>query len=701
MRKIITAVIVFCLLLSAIFGVTASADTVSENQDSFSYTYWKKSVSVPTAYSLKSIFDGTKTDIGGFKNPSDFYVDDQHEELYILDSGNGRIVVVDKDFECKRIIDKFSFEGEVLDITGSQGIFVDEKQIVISDTENARILVCDQQGNVKLILTKPDAASFGKETVFKPTKVIADTAGNYYAVCSGVYKGAVVYDSKGNYVGLYGSNEVTITIKVLANSLWKKILNEEQTSQMVSAVPVEFSNLDIDKEGFIYSCTKSDAENRKNTIRKLNYAGDNVLKADAAPVENKFGILDFKLEGVFDDTQFTDVHIAEDGIISAVDRVAGKVFQYDQEGRLVSIFADSGQYAGSFVSPSAIEFFGDNYIVLDNKKNNISVFTKTKYGETLFKAIALYNDGKYEDSFDLWNEILVKNSNCEIAYQGMADALYSLGRAGESLKYYKMAYDQEGYSEAFEHVRGELLKKYFPVMMAVLVIICILPFVLMRLKNKKNGKSKLLLYNKEPWRYPFRMIIHPTDTCQDMRFLKKERVGVAVAILLVWYFVSVLKEQLSGFLFNLKPIGDVNIILILLSTVGIFFLFTIANWSIATLTDGEGNYKQIFCSCSYALIPAIIGTICYILLSNVLTIEESVFATAILWLGNGYSIFLIIIGLKHEHQYEGKDTIKNFIFSLIGLFIIIFLILLVFSLMQQLYVFVRTVMFEVSIRDYV
>ena len=689
------------VLMTSLFSVTASAEGISENQDSYLYTYWQESVNAPAGYALNKIIDGKAMGVSDLNAPSDFFVFDEESELYLLDSGNGRVIVLDLEYKTKRTIDAFYLKGEALDIKGAEGIFVNKNNIVIADTVNSRVIVADKEGRVSLCLTKPNATSYGEETVFNPTKVVVDTAGNFYVVCKGVYKGAVVFDPAGKYVGFYGSNEVTLTLKVIANAFWKKILNETQTSQMISAVPVEFSNLDIDNEGFIYSSTKSDSENRKKTIRKLNFAGDNILKADAAPVANKFGTLDFDLDTVFSDTQFSDVNIAPDGIISAVDTVSGQVYQYDQDGRLVGIFAGYGKYEGSFENPSAIEFFGGNYLVLDAKKNNLSVFSKTDYGKQLFTAISLYNSGKYEQSFALWEDILRKNSNCEVAYQGMADALYSLGRAEESLKYYKLAYDQEGYSEAFEKVRGDFLKDNFALLMIILAAICILPFVLMRVKRKNKIDSRQVLVDRAPWKYPFRMMLHPADTCQDMRYLKKDRYPISFVILFVWYAAAVIKAQFSGFLFNLNPIGNVNILLIFLSTVGIFAVFTISNWSISTLTDGEGNYKQIFCVCSYALIPAIIGMLVTTLLSNVLILEEAMFVDWIYWITAGYSIVLMVIGLKYEHQYEGANTILNFVFSAIGLLLILFLILLLFSLMQQFYVFVRTVLFEISIRNYV
>ncbi len=697
-RKII-AIVVFMAML---FCMPVFAATDTGTDETYNYTYWRDSVATPQSYAVSRVITGRDLAVGDLSAPSDMYHDEQEDLLYILDSGNGRIIVLNGENTVERIIDNIVYNGEKLDITGAGGVFIGYGRIVIADTKNNRVLDVDMQGNVDRIMTKPDSASFGEETVFAPAKVVMDSSGNYYVVCNGVYKGAAVYDSSGKFVGFFGSNDVTLTISVLADAIWKKILSEEQTSQMISAVPVEFANLDIDKDGFIYSCTKSDAENRNNTIRKLNYAGNDVLNATAEPVNEKFGELDGDYTvNAFTDTQFVDIHIASDGIISGIDSMRGMVYQYDQEGRLVSVFGGYGEKSGSFTLPTAIEKRNDKILILDSNKGTLTEFSVTAYGEILYEAIALYNSGKYEESYELWQEILKSNSNSEIAYQGIADALYSMGDAKESLTYYKMAYDQQGYSDAFKQVRDDFFRKNFWLLVIVLLFVCALPFVLPRIKFKNKVNSKQILVDRNVWAYPFRMIIHPADTCQDIRYLKKERYYVSAVILLVWYAVTVLKAQLSGFIFNLKPIGDLNIIFIFLSTIGVFMLFTLANWAVSTLTDGEGSYKQIFCICAYALIPAIIGAVASTLLSNILVIEEGIFVNWISVIANGFSIVLMVVGLKHEHRYEGAKSILNFIFSVIGLFLILFLILLLFSLIQQLYVFLGTVVFEMSIRGQV
>jgi len=689
------------VILPAVCTISVAAVEIDPSYGGYTYSYWRKSVDVPVAYVPVASFRGEDCGTTEFDSPSDMYMDDDSGLLYILDSGNGRVVVLDSSLKFQYEITSFTYNDEALDITGAQGIFVYKETLVIADTENARVLYCNSDGQVVKIIEKPDSKSFGEETQFKPSKVVMDYSENLYVVCSGVYKGAAVFDREGQFSGFFGANRVALTLRVLADALWKRLLSEEQTEQMITAVPVEFQNLDIDSKGFIYSCTKATTENVYNTIRKLNYAGNDVYNSEQPPVSGKFGELDIDYTTeTLSDTQFSDINIDDKGIISAIDTTRGRVFQYDQSGHLVSIFGGYGEYIGCFKKPTAIEKCGVYLVVLDAAKNTITSFRMSEYGELLFKAVELYNSGKYSQSIELWNQVLSRNRNCELAYNGIADALYSMGKKRESLKYYKLSYDQDGYSEAFSDIRNEFLRDHFWIVIVLLVFMGSLPFLYSRLSNKKSIVAKHTLVVRNRWVYPLRMMIHPVDSCADVRYLKKESYLVAGIILALYYVCSILKEQFTGFLVNIQPAGHVNILIIFISTVGVFVLFTISNLAVSTLSDGEGNYKQIFCITSYALLPSIIGMILVTILSNILVLDEIIFLDWISLLANGYSIILIIIGLKTEHQYEGSKPIINFIFSVIGLLLIFFLILLLGGLIQQLYVFIRTLIYEWSIRGY-
>lgn len=63
-----------------------------------------------------------------------------------------------------------------------------------------------------------------------------------------------------------------VTLQLLGDLFWKKLMSEEQAGYLSKYVPDEFSNFDIDGEGFIYTCTQS-AQVKTDKVKKLNAAG--------------------------------------------------------------------------------------------------------------------------------------------------------------------------------------------------------------------------------------------------------------------------------------------------------------------------------------------------------------------------------------------------------------------------------------------
>ena len=162
-------------------------------------------------------------------------------------------------------------------------------------------------------------------------------------------------------------------------------------------------------------------------------------------------------------------------MIFGLDAARGRVFEYDQEGRLLNIFGSSGYQAGSFQTPCAIEGYDGKVYVLDSTKNTLTVFEPTTYGALIEEATQLYNDGRYQEARTIWKQVLEYNVNCELAYTGIGKALYESGEYQEAMVYLELGYDREAYSQAFSDYRMEVLRKYAPyVLTGTLVLILVI-----------------------------------------------------------------------------------------------------------------------------------------------------------------------------------------------------------------------------------
>ena len=700
MKKRLSRITCFAFALT-LFCLGLSAKAANEPYEGYGYNVWREVVDAPNVYEPAAEILGTDVTGTDFAGAPDFYFCPKTDSLSILDSGNGRVVILNSGLEFMYEITEFTYGGEKLDITGAQGIFTDETGILIADTKNGRILVCDTAGVVLNVITKPISQSFDADR-FAPRKLLKDAAGNIYALCEGVYEGAVIFDENARFVGYFGSNRVEVTLAVMADNLWKSILTQEQQSQMMRYVPVEYKNFDIDLDGFIYTCTASLESSQLNTIKRLNYTGEDIYDSKAIPMESKFGELKVNYtDNKMIDTQFVDVKSDDQMFLYGLDGERGKIYQYDQNGNMVSVFGAKGDVFGLSLSPSAIECIGSSVLVLDSEKNAIIVYTCTEYGAILKNAFVSYNKGQYEQSLDLWKTVLSYNTNYFIAYRGIAQSLYDQGKYSEAMRYFKLGYDQAGYSAAFKEQRVRLMRQGFWSIIVLILLAMAVPIVLrVLLKRKKPALSGgELQRERKDWVYLFRMLRRPINTFEDIRYLKKENYAVPLFLLALWFFAAVLQEQFTGFTFSMKRVDDVNVLFILLRTIGLFLIFTVANWSICTLTDGSGRFKQIFTVAAYALTPVIISTLLTTVLSNMLIMEESMFLTTINFTGVFYGIILLLFGFKEIHQFSFGKAVTSTVLTVIGVFIILFILLLLASLIQQLYIFIVSVYNEIATRS--
>lgn len=160
----------------------------------------------------------------------------------------------------------------------------------------------------------------------------------------------------------------------------------------------------------------------------------------------------------------------------------------------------------------------------------------------------------------------------------------------------------------------------------------------------------------------------------------------------------VVSRQLTGFQFNNAYVKVFNVVPLIVQSIVYFFTWVIGNWMLCTLFDGEGTLKKICIYSAYALVPYIVCGFISTALSNVLVQEESIWLTAIYYLGLGWSLVLMIQAMRAVHQYSFGKTLLSMVFTLVAMLLILFLAILLLSLFQQVYVFGYSVYTEIAYR---
>lgn len=199
-------------------------------------------------------------------------------------------------------------------------------------------------------------------------------------------------------------------------------------------------------------------------------------------------------------------------------------------------------------------------------------------------------------------------------------------------------------------------------------------------------------------KYPFYVIIHPFKGYWDVKYEGKGRTAIGLSILVLLTTIVILKRQFTGFIVNFSNPNELNSVDELLFIILPFFLFCVSNWAITTLMDGEGKFIEIITVTAYALLPMAIIYGLTTIISNFITFEEAPLfflleSAALFWF-----LGLLFVGIMTVHQYSASKTIATFILTTVVMGVIIFLGLLFFSLIQQLFTFGETIYKEIMYR---
>ena len=212
------------------------------------------------------------------------------------------------------------------------------------------------------------------------------------------------------------------------------------------------------------------------------------------------------------------------------------------------------------------------------------------------------------------------------------------------------------------------------------------------------GKRQNYYATMSPYVYPFYSLFHPSDGFQEMKYNKKECLPFAIITLIFWYVTTVIKTQYTDFVFNLQNPDEINIIMILITTLGVFFIAAIANWSVTTLMDGEGSFKVIVTAGAYSLLPVIFSNIITTIFSWGLCKDEGVFLTYVDMIACIWTILLLVIALQKIHDFTFGKTLSMLALTVFGVAIIVFLGVLIYSLYQQVSAFIVGLYYEIIYR---
>ena len=187
----------------------------------------------------------------------------------------------------------------------------------------------------------------------------------------------------------------------------------------------------------------------------------------------------------------------------------------------------------------------------------------------------------------------------------------------------------------------------------------------------------------ESLKYARHVITHPFDGFWDLVHEKKGTLAAANTFLVLFLLIRVLKLICTNFQFISAPIQHINIFEEMGSLLLPFIVLCIANWAMTTLFEGKGRFKDIYIGMCYALVPYILIQLPMILVSNMLTFEEGSFYSVFLTFSVIWCVFLVFVGQMEIHDYGPGKAFIFIIVTVVGAAVILFLLLVFFSLLSD------------------
>ena len=712
---------ILCTFFAVLMVVTAFCMTVSASSAYQTYTYSVKGKALysPDAYTaIKAVNSDNMGLELPIENPGDM-VTDKAGNVYIADTGNNRIVVLDQYYKAKFTITTFSNDQGVPDkLTAPQGVFVSEpnekygKLIWVCDTGTNRIVVFDEDGEFQRIIEEPESSLFDEESVYKPVAMAVDAYNRLYVVSSTTYQGIIVMTDAGEFTGFIGAQAVQMSAWEI---IWRRFQTKEQREASEQKVSTEFNNITINRDmNLVYVTTSTiDPGAVEGAIKGKDKTGTNspvkLLNANGTEIMRRNGFwmpageIDYSIRSTDDITGVStiiDAAVGPENTWSIIDEKRNRIYTYDFDGNLLFAFGDNGTMLGNLGSIEAIAYQGETMLILDKTNDNITVFQRTEYGDILLDAIAAESTQDFDRAINLWTDVLKRNSNFDSAYVGIGQAMYRNKDYANSLSYFESAYDTENWSNSYKELRKEWMSTYFLLLLLLIVALIVAVVLFFKWMGKINKRvataGKKRTFGQEI-AYGFHLIFHPFDGFWDLKHEK--RGSVRGAIFFIVLAIATFYYQAIGQGYLLDPYSSLaSVWAQVLGVLVPLFLFVLANWCLTTLFEGEGSFKDIFVACSYSLLPIPLLVIPVTVYSNFCITTETdiigfISTFAFIWLG-----LLVFFGTMVTHDYSMGKNVITCIGTIVGMVFIMFLAVLFTTLVGKIVSLVTNIVTEIQYR---
>lgn len=201
-------------------------------------------------------------------------------------------------------------------------------------------------------------------------------------------------------------------------------------------------------------------------------------------------------------------------------------------------------------------------------------------------------------------------------------------------------------------------------------------------------------------KYCLYVIFHPFDGFWDLIHEKRGSMGAATVIVIMFVLTQIWTWTYSAFPFYFPQWEYFNLFMRILPSVVLFFVWCIANWSLTTLMDGKGKLGHIYMATAYALTPYVVVRIPLIFLTYIISYDEVTYYNVFANLSIIWCVILILTAMMMIHDYTLGKAIFSSLLTIVAMMIIVFLIVMFFSLITQSFGYFIALYKEATFRLY-
>jgi DNA-binding beta-propeller fold protein YncE len=674
MKKILKKFSIILLTLSLIIiGLSGTNKIKAEDVPYRTVTIEKGGREIYTQngyYPVGGIIDNLEIDGKNINKPEDIFI--KNHQIYLADTLNNRVLVYDLDG---------NYIKEYNNLNNPTGIFVDDNEnLYVCLPKSEKVVKLDKDGIILKEYNRPVEPIFGKNSPYVPLKIIVDLRGNLFINGEGSVSGLIQLAQNGSFLGFFGAN-------YSSTSFFQMIIKIFDAGYAKN-LPVSPTDLTVDSKGSIYT-----ANSKNGLIKKFNISSEEILKYQVVYSNNDTPI-------AITTSSLYDIYVLTK---------SGSIIEHDSLGNPFFIFNIADRLStgrlGLVSSPADIEVDDNNNLyVLDKTTGQIFMYSPSNFANLVHDGLKKSIDGIYEET--VWQEILRLNSFFSLANSAIGQVNYRQKNYDQAMLYYERANDKTGYSLAFWQVRYEIIQNLFGPLLLGVVFLFVALKVLKKVDKKyliyeplRKFKTKVMSYKiVEEIAFTKEVVRHPMESFLDIKQIRKTSLKGAFVLLIIAFVFMTIKSVFTAYLFNTTNIERFNVFSEIVIFSAVVFLFVLSNYLISTITDGEGNFKQIFIGLCYALTPIIILSLPITLVSYFLTLNEQFifsFLNIIMYVWSG---LLVISMIKETHNFNVFELIKNILLTIFIALIIVLVLFIVYLLTGQLIDFISSIIKEIRYR---